>query len=156
MNSNKQLIEEFYAAFAIQNSKTMARCYHKEIQFKDPAFGILKGTEVSDMWKMLLERSKGNIKIEFYNVEANENIGSATWIATYNFSKTNRKVINTIKASFKFKDGLIFKHTDYFDLWKWSRQALGWKGHLLGWTGFMKKKIREQAKNSLKTYQEKS
>lgn len=154
MNSNEQLIEEFYAAFANQNSKTMARCYHKEIQFQDSAFGILKGTDVSEMWKMLIERSKGKIKIEFYDVEANKQKGSATWIATYNFSKTNRQVINTIKASFEFKDGLIYKHTDYFDIWKWSRQALGWKGLLLGWTRFMKNKIQKQARNSLKIYQE--
>lgn len=151
MNSNEQLIEEFYAAFANQNAKTMASCYHKDIQFQDPAFGILKGASVSDMWNMLIERSNGSLKIEFSDI----NTGSATWIATYTFSKTNRKVINTIHASFQFKEGLIYKHTDHFDIWKWSHQALGFKGLLLGWTGFMQKKIQEHAKASLKIYQEK-
>ena len=63
MNSNEQCIEEFYGAFAAGNAKTMASCYHQEIVFQDPVFGILKGVAVSDMWKMLIERSKGKLKI---------------------------------------------------------------------------------------------
>lgn len=153
MNNNKQLIEEFYTAFANQDGVKMANCYHKDIQFQDPAFGILNGFDATDMWNMLLERSKGNLKIEFYDVKAIEKKGSATWIATYNFSKTNRTVVNKIRACFEFKDNLIYKHTDSFDLWKWSRQALGWKGLLLGWTGFMQRKIQNQALVSLKNYQ---
>jgi hypothetical protein len=37
------------------------------------------------------------------------------------------------------------RHTDDFDIWKWSKQALGIPGHLLGWTGYMQKKINENA-----------
>ena len=90
---------------------------------------------------MLLEKSKGNIKIEFSEVKADEYVGSAKWKATYNFSKTNRKVVNVIQAQFQFKDGLIIRHTDYFDIWKWSKQAFGMAGYLFGWTGFFQKKI---------------
>lgn len=153
MNTNKELIEGFYTAFANHDGKKMASYYHQDIQFQDPAFGILNGFNATDMWNMLLERSKGNLKIEFYDVKATENKGSATWIATYNFSKTNRKVVNKIQASFEFKDGLIYKHTDSFNLWKWSQQALGLKGLLLGWTRFMQNKIQNQALVSLKNYQ---
>jgi hypothetical protein len=106
------------------------------------------------MWKMLIKKSKGEIKIEFSEVKATEYIGSAQWIATYNFSQTNRKVVNVIKAQFQFKDGLIIKHTDDFDIWKWSKQAFGIKGYLLGWTGFFQTKINEQALLSLKKYKE--
>jgi hypothetical protein len=74
-------------------------------------------------------------------------------VATYNFSKTNRKVINIINATFEFKDGLIIKHNDTFDLWKWSSQAFGLKGFLLGWTGFMQRKIQEQARIALGKFQ---
>ena len=155
MNNNVQLIDQFYTAFANQDGRKMSNCYHPDIQFQDTAFGILNGQNVSDMWNMLLERSKGNLKIEFYNVKIIEDKGSATWIATYNFSKTNRKVVNIIQASFEFKDGLIYKHTDSFNLWEWSQQALGWKGLVLGWTSFMQRKIREQAIISLKNYQNK-
>jgi hypothetical protein len=30
------------------------------------------------------------------------------------------------------KEGLIIEHRDHFELWRWSRQALGLKGLLLG------------------------
>ncbi|MDI1255823.1 MAG: nuclear transport factor 2 family protein [Flavobacterium sp.] len=155
MNPNQQLIEEFYAGFAAHNPKTMASCYHKDIIFEDPAFGILKGNDVADMWEMLIEKSKGNLKIEFSEVNADSDTGSAQWIATYHFSKTNRKVVNVITAQFEFKDGLIISHTDYFNIWKWTRQALGFSGLLLGWTGFLQEKIRKQAIHSLRVFQEK-
>jgi ketosteroid isomerase-like protein len=152
MNPNEQLIEEFYAAFATGNAKTMASCYHEDIVFEDPVFGLLRGQEVSDMWKMLIERSKGELKIEFSDVKANAESGSARWVANYHFSKTNREICNTIFARFEFRDGLIIRHTDYFNLWKWSQQAFGLKGTLLGWTGFMQRKIQQQAKAALTQY----
>jgi ketosteroid isomerase-like protein len=152
MNPNEQLIEEFYAAFAEGHANTMASCYHEAIVFQDPVFGVLKGKEVSDMWHMLVERSKGNLKIEFSEVNAHGNSGSAHWIATYHFSKTNREVVNKIYASFEFEDGLIIRHIDHFDLYKWSQQAFGLQGLLLGWTGFMQRKIQQQARLSLEKY----
>ena len=152
MNTNEQLIHKFYTAFANADAKTMCQCYHTNIQFQDPAFGKINGNDACQMWKMLIEKSKGNIKIEFSDIKADEFKGSAKWIATYNFSKTNRKVINEIKADFQFRYGLIVKHTDHFDIWKWSKQAIGIKGLLFGWTGFMQKQIQKQALISLKNY----
>ncbi len=73
---------------------------------------------------------------------------------TLHFLQTNQKVVNHIAAEFEFKDGLIYKHTDNFNVWKWSQQAMGWKGYLLGWTGFFQKKIQEKALYSLKKYSE--
>lgn len=153
MTPNQQIIEEFYAGFASHNAETMASCYHPEIVFHDPGFGTLHGQDAIDMWHMLIARSKGNLQIVFSDVRANESKGSAKWTATYVFSKTGRTVVNEVKAHFVFKDGLIVQHTDHFDFWKWSAQALGIPGLLLGWTGFMKQKVRQQAIASLRTYQ---
>lgn len=154
MNPNENLIVKFYTAFANVDAKTMSECYHPKVHFVDPVFGLLKEEQVSKMWEMLLLKSKGDIKIEFSNVKADEFSGSARWIATYNFSKTNRKVVNKISAEFLFQDGLIIKHTDNFDVWKWSKQAFGFTGYLLGWTGFFQNKIKEQALLSLKKFQQ--
>lgn len=156
MTVNETTLIKFYTAFANADSVQMCECYHPNIKFSDPAFGTLKGEEVCQMWKMLIEGSNGNLKIDFYEIKANEHLGSARWVASYNFSKTNRKIVNTIASKFIFKDGLIIKHTDDFDIWKWSKQALGIKGLLLGWTGFMQKKIQTQARMSLKKYREKA
>lgn len=153
MNTNQQVIEEFYSGFAAGNAKTMESCYHKDIQFQDPAFGILKGNDVIDMWEMLIEKSEGNLKIEFSDVEADDLTGSANWVAEYHFGKNNRKVVNYIRSSFEFKDGLIIRHVDHFNIWNWAKQALGLSGYVLGWTGFMQQKIQQRAIHSLRMFQ---
>ena len=155
MNENVKTLTKFYSAFANADAATMCECYHSDIKFRDPVFGLLNGNQACDMWRMLTEKSKGNIKIEFANIEADEYLGAAKWVATYNFSKTNRKVVNRISSQFHFKEGLIIKHTDDFDIWKWSKQAFGISGILFGWTGYMQKKIHEKALLSLKNYQKK-
>lgn len=155
MNANEVLITQFYTAFSQQNANGMIACYHPEIEFEDPAFGKLKGDDVRAMWKMLLANNKTGIDIRFYNVKSDGATGCANWIATYIFTKTKRKVINRITAKFEFKEGLIIKHKDDFDLWNWSKQALGWKGYVLGWTTFLKNSINKQALASLNRYQNK-
>lgn len=146
--SNKDLISSFYTAFSNQNSEAMNNCYHENIVFNDPAFGELKGDRARAMWSMLCKNAK-DLTIEFSNVQANENTGSANWKATYTFSATGRKVINEINAKFEFKDGRIIKHTDSFNLHKWASQALGFQGWLLGKFSFFKKKLHNQTNRSL-------
>lgn len=153
--TNAELVESFYKAFAAGNTEAMVDCYHSNIQFQDPAFGVLKNEDAKNMWRMLIERSKGQIKILYSNISANENTGRANWTAEYMFTQTGRKVINVITAEFEFADGKIIRHTDTFDLYKWSKQALGLKGHLLGWTSFMRKQIQQQSGKLLKNYTEK-
>ncbi len=153
--NNAQLITNFYEAFAKGDAEAMVACYHNDIQFQDPAFGNLQGEDAKNMWRMLIGRNKGNIHITFSNVIANEKTGSANWKAEYVFSQTNRKVVNVISAKFEFADGKIVKHTDNFDIYKWTKQALGIKGYLLGWTAFMRKQIQQQSGKLLKKYTEK-
>ena len=155
MNQHEQIIEEFYSGFAAGNSDTMNSCYHPEIEFEDPVFGVLRGQDAKDMWEMLIKKSKGQLKITFTNVYAKANKGSANWVAEYEFSSTKRPVVNHIHAEFEFKDGLIFRHKDSFYLYKWSKQAFGIKRILLGWTSFFKSKIQETALKSLRIYQNK-
>ena len=152
---NEQIIQKFYESFIGNNADAMISCYADDIEFSDPAFGLLKGEDAKNMWKMLVERAKGNIKIEFKNVVADDKKGSADWTADYLFSKTGRKVFNEIHAEFEFQDGKIIKHTDTFDLWKWSKQALGISGVLLGWSSFLKNKIQQNARESLAEYSKK-
>jgi hypothetical protein len=102
---------------------------------------------------MLFARSNGTIKIKLFEVKSDANYGSVLWIATYNFSKNNRVVVNRVSADFYFQDGLIIRHTDDFDIWKWSKQALGLTGFLFGWTGFMQKEIHRKALTLLRKYQ---
>lgn len=149
--SHQALIKEFYTAFQAGDAEAMVACYHDDIVFEDPAFGRLEGDEAKAMWRMLLSRDAA-LQIEFSNVRANDERGSANWRATYFFGPKKRKVVNEISASFEFKDGKIYRHTDRFDLWKWSRQALGAPGVLLGWSGFFRGKLRGTTRKALDEY----
>ncbi len=131
----------------------MVACYHDDIVFEDPAFGVLKGERALNMWRMLCANYK-DLKIAFSEVEANDSTGKTHWEACYTFSQTGRKVHNVIEAKFVFKDGKIIKHNDSFDLHTWAKQALGFKGLLLGGTFFFKKKLNQQTNNLLSKFEQ--
>jgi len=153
--SNTELIQKFYQSFANADAEGMVSCYAADIVFTDPAFGTLHGEDAKNMWRMLIVRSKGDLKITFGKVQADERSGSAEWVAEYVFSQTGRKVVNKIAARFEFLDEKIVKHTDHFNMWRWTQQALGLPGYLLGWTSFLEGKVRKQALASLKAYTKK-
>lgn len=155
MNTNEQLIHQFYRAFQNKDYKTMQSCYADDARFSDAVFQNLDAAQARAMWEMLIKRGK-DLQLEYHNVQANETNGSAEWIATYTFSATGKKVINHIKANFIFKNGKIIKHTDQFDFYKWARQALGFTGLILGWTGFVKKKVRQTAMKNLDNFMNRS
>lgn len=144
------LITRFYTAFAQRDWATMARCYHPEVHFTDPAFD-LHGPHAAQMWRMLCTQGK-DLQLTFSGVQADDQTGRAHWDARYTFSKTGRQVLNQIDAQFEFRDGLIHRHIDHFDFWLWSRQALGAPGLLLGWSGFLRGKVQQQAARSLDSF----
>ena len=153
--NNKELIEKFYTSFSSGNVKGMTSCYHKDITFRDPVFGTLKGVKAVKMWEMLMARRTDSTTISFDNINASIDQGTATWTAKYLYGNKKRKVTNVVTAKFKFKDGKIIKHVDTFDLWKWSQQALGIVGFLIGWTPFMKNKIQKTTKGQLDDFMNK-
>lgn len=146
-------IERFYAAFAQLDGQTMQACYAEDATFDDEAFSLKRRREVGGMWRMLCDATKAkgrdHWKLQVSQVTPN----SAHWEAHYKFSATGRLVLNKIDASFEFNaQGLITRHRDRFDFWTWSRQALGTPGLLLGWTPFLKNKVRATAAGNLKRY----
>ena len=151
------IIEKFYEAFDQLDAETMVSYYHKDIVFEDPAFGVLKGEQAKNMWRMLCSsQKKDRFKVRASNITTNQYNGSVHWEAHYIFSKTGRKVHNEIDASFEFKDGKIIKHTDHFNLHNWAKQALGFKGYLIGGTSFFRRKLKSQTNSLLKKFEKKN
>lgn len=148
----KKVVTQFYTAFAEGDAATMRSLYSDAIEFEDPAFGKLKGTEAKMMWTMLLARSQGNLKVRFEIKEVTVQTAVVYWEARYPFSKTGRQIHNKIRAQLTIENGKIIKHTDRFPLWKWSQQALGLKGLLVGWTPFFKKKLQQQTQKMLQQF----
>ncbi len=151
MDAHAAVIQRLYESFQNQDAAGMAACYHAEAVFNDPVFKDLRGAQIGAMWDMLLSRAS-DLTIRFSDVQADGDRGSARWEADYPFSQTGRMVRNKIAAQFEFKDGLIVRHTDTFDLWKWTRMALGPTGLLLGWTPMVQGKVRAQARRALEKH----
>jgi ketosteroid isomerase-like protein len=149
MQSNEDIIRKFYTSFQQLDYSTMNCCYSDDIIFSDPAFGLLKGNEVKYMWELLCTNAK-NFSLNFSNIELlDDEYATCNWVAEYTFSKTGRGVTNRIKAFMKLKEGKIIEHSDAFSLSIWAAQALGWKGQLFGWMGWMKRRIQQDARKSL-------
>ena len=150
---NVVLIDRFYAAFAALDADAMAACYAPQVKFRDPVFTLDGREQVAAMWAMLCaatrERGRDVWKLQWRDVHADDGEGAAYWEADYRFSATGRMVNNRIHARFVFGDGLIVGHVDDFDFWRWSRQALGAPGWLLGWSPMLRDKVRAQAATKL-------
>ena len=150
---SRATIERFYSAFAKLDADTMQTCYAADASFEDEVFTLRGAREIGGMWRMLCEatQAKGlaHWKLELSQVTDT----SAHWDAHYLFSATGRLVLNHIDAEFEFDpQGLIRRHRDRFDLWRWSRQALGVPGVLLGWSPWLRAKVRRQAAGNLKRF----
>jgi len=152
MTTNEALIHKLYSGFQNRDYRSMQSCYADTATFNDPVFVDLNATDVKAMWEMFCVKGK-DMRIEYKNVAAGERTGSADWIAHYTFSATGRKVVNRVHASFEFQNGLVVKHTDRFNFYRWSSQALGPTGKLLGWTPFVKHKVQRTALENLRAFE---
>ncbi len=151
--ANEQLIERFYAAFEARDGAAMAACYASGAHFSDPVFPDLNGSEPGAMWTMLTAQAS-ELRIELLEHEADDARGTAHWRAHYVFSQTGRPVVNDVRATFRFAGGLIAEHRDEFSFHRWSRQALGAPGLLLGWTPLLKASVRRRAAASLARFKQ--
>jgi ketosteroid isomerase-like protein len=151
MHPNEQLLTTFYSRFKEKDFKGMQDCYEDNATFSDPVFTNLNAVQAKAMWEMLIKRGK-DLTIEFSNIKADDHSGSGEWTAYYTFSATGNKVVNRIRSTFRFANGKIIEHTDHFNFYKWSRQALGLNGWLLGWSPFLHHKVAETAKNGLSLF----
>ncbi|CAN5816435.1 nuclear transport factor 2 family protein [soil metagenome] len=149
---SKNLVDTFYGALAEHDGEAMAACYHENIVFEDPAFGVLTGKDAGDMWRMLCATDT-DLTVTHTVLEATPTTATTNWIATYTFTTTGRPVRNDVTARMTILDDKIVDHRDTFDFWKWSSQALGTTGKLLGWSPFLKAKVRTTTRQSLDKYQ---
>jgi ketosteroid isomerase-like protein len=154
MHANAEAITRFYERFQARDGAAMGELYAEDVRFSDPVFPGLEGWRVVAMWRMLCERGK-DLRLEFSGVEADDTTGRAHWEAWYTFSATGRQVHNVIDATFVFRDGRAVEHTDRFDFWRWSGQALGPVGTILGWAPPVRNTVRRKAAGGLDEWIEK-
>jgi hypothetical protein len=104
------------------------------------------------MWKMLNRPGGGGLELQYQVGAVDDSTGNATWQAQYAAPGTGHAVDNHITSKFWFAEGLIVRHEDNFDLYRWASMALGPVGRLLGWTSIIQGQIRKGATASLDKY----
>ncbi len=147
-STTEELLHRFYQAFNRRDAEAMAGCYHREVVFSDPVFPELRGERAGHMWRMLCQQAK-RLEITHRIVSATADSAQVHWEARYPFSAAQRPVHNVVEASFELRDGLIVRHRDQFDFFRWSRQALGLPGLLLGWSPLLQRMVQLQAGRGL-------
>lgn len=153
MPSPADTIAAFYRAFGALDGDAMAGYYAENARFEDPVFTLAGRERVGGMWRMLTGAARASGR-DVWRIDcSNITDASAHWEARYRFSRTGRMVHNVIDAAFEFDPaGRIVAHRDRFDFWRWSRQALGPAGWLLGWAPFFRAKVRAQANAGLERF----
>lgn len=146
-------LEDFFASFKRLDSEGMSNLYSDDATFTDEVFKLQGRVEISRMWTVLLSNimRKGQETWQLsYVVESDT---SVSWEATYLFSATGRTVTNKVRSKFVFNsDGKVSRQVDTFDFWRWSSQALGTVGILLGWSPLLKNKLRAKALDGLNLF----
>jgi ketosteroid isomerase-like protein len=154
-HANAAFITKFYHAFATRDWATMCAYVRRTTpRFRDPVFHDLDAEHVRAMWKMFCTRS-ADLEVEFSHVAANDRFAVGHWDARYTFSKTGRRVLNRIDATFEMRDGRIFAHVDVFSFHQWSAQALGGFGKLAGWSSTLNGAVSSSAHAALKEFMQK-
>ena len=150
---NAQRLAEFYAAFDRHDGAAMSTLYAPEARFHDPVFQDLSAGEPAAMWRMLTARA-ADLRVELVDHDADDAQGNARWIARYPFVQTGRPVVNDVRSTFRFHDGLVVEQRDDFSFYAWSKQALGTTGLLFGWTPLVRGKVQRTARDSLQAFRQ--
>ena len=149
---NLRTIEALYAALDRSDGEAMAALYAPQATFTDPVFVGLSDGEPGDMWRMLTSRAQ-DMSVELVGRDAEDDRGTAHWVARYTFGQTGRPVVNDVRSLFRFDGtGRIVDQQDDFDFWRWARQALGRSGLLLGWTPVLQHQVRDRARAGLEAF----
>ena len=129
--ANDSLIERFYAAFAAgDGGGDGGLLYARRHPSPTRSSRICAAPEAGAMWRMLTSRAT-DLRDRVAGARGHGRHGvpvAPTGRAHYTFTQTGRPVVNDVRASFRFRDGLIADHRDDFSFYRWSRQALGAPG----------------------------
>lgn len=148
-------IERLYAAFARLDGAAMQACYADDARFDDEVFSLAGARQIGGMWSMLCDKVRDSAPGRAAWRLATHDLADdrVRWEVHYLFGPQARPVHNVIEARFEFDAaGRITRHRDRFDFWRWSRQALGLPGALLGWTPWLRAKVRAQAAKGLQRH----
>ena len=147
MHPNVELIENFTRPSLAATMPACSRCYDPAVDFADPVFTVQANVHTPCGTCSSAEaRPSRSPSTRF---KPTTQVEARTGKRSIIFRRPKRPVLNIIDAEFKFRNGKIYWHRDHFDFWKWSRQALGTSGMLLGWSPILHNRVRKTASANL-------
>jgi hypothetical protein len=145
MHKHAQLIERVYAGIANHDLTAISECYHEDARFRDIAFECQGRARIHQMWHLVCH--SGRPAVSGTSFDANDRSGSGKWHAEYWIDRTDddpgRFVVNDLRSTFTFRDGLILEHHDRCNWFKWANQAFPFPKNVAAYVPAVRKKGAE-------------
>lgn len=150
--SNTEIVEQFYSAFSKLDFQTLSKYLSQDVVYYDPLWGLLEGDLVFYLWQMKCE-SLSYFSFQYHDIEElDSEYITCKWETRFFYKKSGTHVKMNGKAYMRINNGLITEHSDGYKLSDWLAATRGWKGKLLGWTGYMKRKEESIHREQLERY----
>lgn len=147
MSKEAQIVKEFYKALSKGDYQKVNSLYHDDAKYRDEIFD-LRGKEINALW-YTATRPEMNLIAHCKSLKVDGDRVTTDWNISYTIDTLNRKVELDETGVFQFQDGKIINHKDSYDFWSWCAQSLGFIGKALGWSQWLKNRVRNQAKKSV-------
>lgn len=150
MSKKIEIVKEFYEALNKRDYKIVNGLYHSEAKYRDEIFDF-NGIEIHALWyNATLPEMDISVKLESIREEGDKVI--TEWEMRYTLDIIKRRINLKEKGVFEFKDEKIYRHTDTYDFWAWCTQAFGAIGRVMGWSNWLRNRVRNQARKSVLTH----
>lgn len=152
MDVKQELVASFYGAFSRLDYEQMMDCYADDIIYNDPLVGLIERGEVKAYWKMICANAKA-LSLKTYDFEEiDDEYVTSRYQVEYYLEATGKKVRYAAKSFMRIAEGKIVEHSDGFRLSTFLGNTYGLAGQLLGWTGYLKKKVQHRYRLLLDQY----
>ncbi len=123
-NSNEQLLAKYPDAWTKRDVEKVLTYFHEDCVYEDPTLGVIKnGKEGVREFFHEVFSMQPDFHLEYSDYFATDTRGASIWTITntwngefHGVDVTGKKVKFIGTTMFEFKDGLILRNTDYWDL----------------------------------------
>ncbi|MBL0387782.1 nuclear transport factor 2 family protein [Tumebacillus sp. ITR2] len=133
MHPNKQLLINFYTAIQNNDVEALSDCYHEELHDSDEILDDLYSNDARAMVNWFVSTREKARVLGFRILDVTETHGRARWEIEYRSARSGRIKRRDIESEFRFENGKIVWHHDYFDWGRWARRAFGPEGTVVSW-----------------------
>jgi len=144
---NTEKVKEFYEALSRNDYEALIRLYHPDATYTDELFSF-KGKEIHALW-YAATRPAMKLEVECLAIEEVNDRVQTKWKMGYTLDVINSRIELEEIGIFVFEGEKIMEHSDEYNFREWCTQAFGIIGTLLGWSSWLRNRVRKQARKSV-------